>query len=103
MGTRSFKITMKVPLGKREGRISWEEKGNLLEGIFDIMGYANRFTGKLETGHLSIEGTLTTLMRTIAYTAAGELNEGRLNLLLTEARHDYLIEGIEIINDEEVL
>ena len=104
MCKRIFQIVMKVPLGERPGNMRWQEDNGLLNGFLEIMGHENPFSGMLESeGRIRIEGTLVTLIRNIPFTAEGKLEEGHLSMTLTEIRHKYSLEGVEITENEEIL
>ena len=104
MCERVFQIVMKVPLGERPGRISWAEDGTAVSGFLEIMGHKNPFSGHLSAEKMiRIEGELVTLIRNIPFTAEGRIENGHLKMLLTEIRHTYSLEGVEITNNEEIL
>ena len=104
MCERVFQIVMKVPLGERPGRISWAEDGADVSGFFEIMGHKNPFSGQISAEKIiRIEGTLVTLIRNIPFTAEGRVENGHLKMSLTEIRHTYSLEGVEITNNEEIL
>ena len=104
MCRRIFQIVMKVPLGERPGRISWQEEDGFISGFFEIMGHKNPFSGHLSAEKIiKIEGTLVTLIRNIPFTAEGKIENGHLKMALTEIRHTYSLEGVEITGNEEIL
>ena len=104
MCERIFQITMKVPLGERPGKITWAEDGGSLSGFIEIMGHKNPFSGHLSAEKIiRIEGELVTLIRRIPFTAEGKVESGRLKMSLTEVRHTYSLEGVEITDNEEIL
>lgn len=48
---RKFSITMYVPLGIRHGTMSFVEEHNVINGILEVFGNQDAFTGTLtETG-----------------------------------------------------
>lgn len=104
MRERVFQIIMRVPLGDRKGKMSFRQSGEELEGIFEVMGNKNPFKGKMlsETA-LEIEGILLTIIRSIPFTATGNIENKKLSMTLKEARHTYYIEGTEITEYEEIL
>ena len=104
MHERVFQIIMRVPLGERKGQISFRQKGQKLEGTFEVMGNKNPFRGKMlsETA-LEIEVVLLTIIRSIPFTATGNIENRKLSMTLKEARHTYYIEGTEITEYEEIL
>ena len=104
MCERIFQITMKVPLGERPGKMRWEEEGGSLSGFLEIMGHKNPFSGQMSSEKIiKIEGTLVTLIRNIPFSAEGMIENGHLKMAITEVRHTYSLEGVEITNNEEVL
>lgn len=103
MGTKCFDITLKAPIGDRKGKMEWREQGGSLDGILEIMGHRNPFSGHISPDRLvEIEGNMVTEMRDISYTARGTLQSGLLSLELQEPRNRYRIEGEEV-EDEKVL
>lgn len=103
MGTKCFDITLKAPLGDRKGKMEWEEHEGTLDGVLEVMGHRNPFSGRIGPDCLvEIEGNIITQMRNIPYTARGALQSGLLSLELQEPRNRYRLEGKEA-DDEKVL
>ena len=105
MSRRYFEITLHVPIGERRGKLWLERNDNLIQGILEVMGHRNVFTGSVGTdGMVEVKGNLLTLMRTLSYTALGCLDAEtlRLDLNIQGSRLKYYIEGNEV-DDEKML
>ena len=89
-------MTLYVPLGERKGRLWWETRNGTLQGVLDILGHENPVSGRLLPGNaLELSGSVRTLMREIAWSAAGQVQDGRLSLTLTGPRPSWKLEGTE--------
>ena len=99
MSRRFFQITMKVPIGERTGRLWWDAQGETLQGALEILGHENPVTGRLRDQQLELEGSIVTLVRSIPWTASGNLQGERLRLTLHGPRHNWTLEGSETAGD----
>lgn len=94
MARYSYLITMKTQLGERRGQLWLECEQGLCQGVMTLLGTQTRISGTLASdGRCQLQGLLCTLLRTIAYTAAGTLEPERLSLTLQAGSHSYPLDG----------
>lgn len=86
----SYEVIMQTPIGARYGTMSVTVDNSKINGMLDILKKANPFYGKInKKGDCQIQGELTTLMRTIPYTATGRITKEKLILSLKGAQENF--------------
>ena len=95
MNDRTYMISMHTPVGIRHGTISLRIDQKRVTGQLNILRHCKPFEGTIdEFGNCRLHGSLTTLMRTVPYTAAGHIGLDTLNLSLTGERNSLHIAGV---------
>ena len=94
MSERKYRISMCVPLGIRRGTLRLHTEDGYCNGFIDLMGHTDPFHGTMTPdGRCSIEGELTTLMRSIRYAGGGIIEGDTLRLSIRSGSSTYHIEG----------
>ncbi len=94
MWNGSYDVIMQTSIGLRYGTMSVTVDNRNISGMLDILKRANPFRGKInEKGECQIRGELTTLMRTIPYSATGRITKEALALRLNGERENFEITG----------
>ena len=91
---RIFKIRMHVPLGYRDGTLSFTKKDDQ-----KIEGFQNEttFRGKLaDDGEITFAGQMVTLTRTFLYQAHGRVDGTKIRLHVSGDRNTFSITGEEV-------
>lgn len=102
MEMRRYHITMHTPLGTRCGTMSVMQKGRLLKGMLDILNHMEPFCGTIEkNGDCLFSGRLVTLMRSVEYSAKGNISPESVNLILQGERNCFHLYGSLIPEDGE--
>ena len=90
-------ITMYVPLGIRHGTMSFVEEHNVINGILEVFGNQDAFTGTLtETGIVELKGKMTPLLHSFSYVARGTIANSNMDLNVVGGRYSFRITGEEI-------
>lgn len=105
MNQKNYRISLKVPLGTRQGIMRLQVTDGKVEGNLNIMNKENEFTGVLlKDGQLSITGSIRTLISTMRYTATGTMSEHHILLnIKMECGSYYPLYGEEFNIDDEIL
>lgn len=98
MWNRQYAVTMQTPIGSRYGTMTVAVDHNRVDGILNILKKADHFDGDIhENGDCRLNGTLTTLMRTIPYEATGRITENALLLTLKGEREMFELSGSAVV------
>lgn len=102
MWSQSYDVTMRTAVGIRYGVITVTVDGNDVEGMMCILKKTNPFSGTMdEKGGCRVEGKLTTLTRTIPYTATGRITRSGLALKLNGGIESFDVSGTAITSFQE--
>lgn len=94
---RKFTITMYVPLGLRNGTMSFVEEHNVINGIIEVFGNQGAFTGTLsKAGIIEFKGKMTSLLHSFSYFAKGTIIDSHMDLSVVGGRYSFRITGEEI-------
>ena len=94
MFKRKYHIQMHTPLGSRAGTLEAHIEKDMLKGYLDVLKNQEPFEGSIdEDGRCSFRGTLVTLMRSIPYTATGQMTAAAVELYLNGGRDVFSITG----------
>ena len=102
MVEKKYRIRITVPLGSREGTMLLREAKGRVEGWMSVMNKKNLFSGVLSCdGQLTLNGVIQTLVRTLNYTARGEIIGQNIFLnLQTNTGAHYSLAGEEYPVDD---
>ena len=94
---RIFKIRMHVPLGYRDGTLSFTKKDDQkIEGALCLFQNETTFRGKLaDDGEITFAGQMVTLTRTFLYQAHGRVDGTKIRLHVSGDRNTFSITGEE--------
>ena len=88
-------IVMQTPLGKKYGTLLASVTGSCVRGWLEVLAHREPFEGKIDkAGNCRITGKLTTLLRTVTFTATGKLTAAAANLRLQGERNIFELTGI---------
>lgn len=91
-----YQLTMRAPLGIRRGTLTLveNEKTGEISGILEILGHTSTCGGHREQdGNVRLNGTLTTMLSSIPYTATGQIDPQHLELHVVGGRYALDISG----------
>ena len=105
MRTKGYRVCLSVPLGRRNGAMVLREADGSVHGWLEVMARRNALSGTVSAdGHITLSGTLRTLISTVPYTAEGTIDGSKLFLTLKTASDAYYsVSGEEFPIDDEVL
>ena len=105
MKYKEHRICLISQLGKRSGTLCLLETDEGVNGWLDVMNHRNPLSGHLSgDGHITLSGSLRTLVSTMRYTAEGTLRERSIHLhLKTESGMYYPVSGEELTPDDKTL
>lgn len=105
--TKTFAVTLNVPLGIRKGIMTFHIEGSRISGELNILGHRESFTGcvieddESDSGlRISIRGTLSTPIRHIEYEGTGSIESDRVHLLLQTKSKSYWLHGETTDNNQ---
>lgn len=95
---RIFNIRMNVPLGCRNGTLSFTKNGEqFITGMLCLFQNKTPLTGKLSPdGEIAFSGQIITLIRTFPYQAQGTVDGGKIKLEVIGDRSHFIITGEEV-------
>ncbi len=100
-GNRKYNIVMKTPIGLRYGTMDACLADGRMTGTINLLGHSEPFDGMIGCdGNCKISGRLITLMRTIPYTAVGNVSRETIELLLEGERNRFKITGSAVPESE---
>ena len=96
-GIYQYEVTMKVPLGKRNGSLDFSVSEN------NLVGFLTMFTekepiieGSCEGDRLTFSGKMKTLLNTFGYVATGTINQDQIELRFHTERGEYPATGRKV-------
>ncbi|MGN1328504.1 MAG: hypothetical protein ACI4V4_02270 [Eubacterium sp.] len=90
----TFDIRMQTPIGIKIGKMSITNEKGILNGYLDILKKSEPFTGTIfSDGSCRINGKIVTLMKTVAYTASGVIENSMLSLEVLCGKNKFYITG----------
>ena len=94
---RKFNITMHVPLGNRNGTMCFDEEGNKINGILDVLGNKDSFVGTItKSGFIQLSGKMTSVLHSFPYKAEGTIINSNIRLDVMAQRYSFYITGEEV-------
>ena len=94
-GSYLYAIEMSTPLGRRRGFLELIVWGNFLNG------YMTMFTrcfpiqnGKRSENHISFQGEMKTMMKSLPYQAEGKITGNKISLVLATDSGRYQVSGV---------
>ncbi len=98
---KSYRVSVKVPLGVREGFLRLHICNESVTGQLELLGKVEKIEGNISSdGNMNFKGALKTPIRTLEYTAAGEMKDDCISLHLTSGPTRYALTGT-LISEEE--
>lgn len=92
-----YHVTMKTPLGPRNGHLLLSMRGARIYGTLRILGSSNTVSGRLlPDGSCTLTGKMQTPVRTIPYTAIGHFDLKSVALTLHGERNIMPLQGQRI-------
>ena len=92
-----YRVTMKTPLGSRDGHLLLSTRGTRIRGTLRILGSSNTVSGRLlPDGSCTLAGKIQTLVRTIPYTADGCFDAASIELTIHGERNTMPLQGTSI-------
>ncbi|PWJ49910.1 hypothetical protein [Faecalicatena contorta] len=89
-----YAIQLEVPLGIREGRMTFQIVNRRITGEMELLGNVEKFEGNiLSDGTIQIEGFLTSSVRRIPYEGFGKIQDGKIQMQLDNNRESYKLTG----------
>lgn len=99
---RVFGITMHAPIGKKRGKMCYNQEKGCLNGTIELLGGKDDFSGHIsESGEIDFSGTITSKFSSFAYTAKGRVDLPLIDFKITGGRYSFRVTGEEIISPEE--
>lgn len=94
MRANRYRIRMQTPMGERIGTMDAAIERGAVTGRMNLLHHSEPFEGSIDPeGKCSISGRLVTLMRTIPYTATGQITPEQVELSLQGGRNSFVITG----------
>ena len=94
MAAREYAVSLKTPLGKKNGTLTVELRGESLEGYLMLHGSCETVTGTVDpAGHCALEGSYTALGRKILFQGEGTLTRSFIHLRLRSGKHTLELTG----------
>lgn len=94
MGKQSYQIIMQTPLGARYGTMSVTLADQTVSGTMEILKHMEPFSGTIdENGDCRITGRMVTLMRSIDFTAEGNITPESVHLTVQGGRNSFELHG----------
>lgn len=88
---------MHVPLGVRQGNMSFSDDGGGIKGAFEVKGIRATFVGRItESGEAELSGNMTSVFHSFPYTASGNIKNSHLKLDVRGGRYSFYITGEEV-------
>ncbi len=88
-----YDVRMDVPLGNRNGTLTFEEHDGQINGTIEILGHITEFTGSMSGRNIKMSGILKTSVRDINYKGTGTIENGIINVKLTDKESVYEMTG----------
>ncbi len=96
---RFFNIIMHAPIGKRQGKMCYNQENGCLNGKIELLGGEDDFSGHIsESGEIDFSGTITSKLNSFAYTAKGRVDPPLINFMITGGRYCFHVTGEEVIS-----
>ena len=103
MWEQKYDIVLKTPVGPRYGTMEVHQEQGELDGFFNVLMEKNRFHGSVDEGnHCEITGNLKTLMRTVVYSASGEVTKESICLRMNVGNDVLEVNGTALTKEKEV-
>lgn len=91
----TFNVTLRTPIGPKNGIITFVDKGGILNGSIRTMGSTNLFeNGKISDNLFEFSGILNAGFITFRYTAKGAIDGDTINAAATTNYGTFQIKGI---------
>lgn len=88
-----YDIRMTVPLGTRDGTLTFEEHDGQINGTIEILGHVTEFIGSMNGNIITMSGILKTSVRDINYRGSGTIENGIINVKLIDRESTYTLTG----------
>lgn len=89
-----YEICMHTPLGEKAGTLTVERTGGNLNGWLSILGHREPFRGTVDdSGHCEISGQFITLMRSVPFTAKGQITASSVELSVKGIHNVFELSG----------
>lgn len=94
---RTYKIRMNVPLGSRDGTLTFIiDKNQKINGVMKLFEKKTPFSGKLTSdGDISFAGKLITLTRSFEYEAQGKICGTKIQFTINGEHDSFAVLGEE--------
>lgn len=97
-----YQVMLATPLGPRHGMMKLDVCGEKADGWLRLLGHQESISGKvMADGFCQLTGKISTFMRSIDYTAEGQLQEDKVQLKLHAKRNEFLLSGTSCPPGEE--
>ena len=94
-----YAITMKTPLGPKNGTLTLSSEGDQLSGMLEIMGQKNALSNGRMIGNVcEFTGEIKTMMGKISFSVRGTIEDGKLNAVAETKSGKMEINGTQIQN-----
>ena len=91
---KSYDVFLHTPIGKRKGEMNIKIENGMLFGFLSLFGNTEPIEGTVdESGHCSVCGKFTTLMKSVMFQAKGRIHSDRLQLAMLCDSGSYQLEG----------
>ena len=98
---KSYRVSVKVPLGIRNGFLRLHIYDSEISGQLELLGKTERVEGSMAAdGTMHFKGILTTPIRSVEYVAEGKMEADSICLHLTSELSHYTLSGT-LINEAE--